>query len=231
MDYYAGNAVLSMSSDGYTGVAGKLFGRPEESRFGLYSPQGNRIWEVSLGKRERIDKILVAPGGQWAASLVTDSDRWLEDHRIQLRQKQGELTTTLSGVGIIQKIVLLYNGPTLFIQGFDHYGMADLQSGGLIWRVEGKIRMASVSGAALSPDRKTLFLVLADVKDKSQSEYNWMLQARDAKTGEILMVEKLPRQYPSTWSPVFEEVTPTEVRLQAGNYRLTFGWKREGGVQ
>ena len=187
-----------MSSDGYTAVAGKLFGKPMESRLGLYSPQGTRIWEVPLGTRERIDQILVAPGGGWTASLVTDTERWLQDHRIQLRQKQGELSATITGEGIIQRFVLLENAQTLFIQGYDHYGMADLQSGKLIWQHEGKIRMASVSGAALSPDKQTLFLMLADVKEKHQPEYNWMLQARDAKTGEELMVEKLPRQYPST---------------------------------
>ncbi len=230
VNYYGGNAGIAMSNDGYTAVAGKLVENPDNVMMALYSPLGMEVWKIPLQMDQRIAQMIVASGGQHVASIVTDHDKWLENHRLEIMDKNGRLSGTISGMGILQKIVLLGDGDKAFVQGYDAYGMVDIPTGELIWQRSGKIRMVSPYGATLSPDGQILFLMLADLKDRAEEAYGWKSLALDSATGGEMMVEYLPRKYPTTWDRIYEQVSASEIRILAGQQKITYSWeKKEGG--
>jgi len=230
VNYYGGNAGIAMSNDGYTAIAGKLLDDPETMMMALYSPLGEEVWNFPLQKDQRIAQMIVASGGQHVAAIVTDSDKWLENHRIEIMDRNGRRSGTISGMGILQKIVLLGDGEKAFVQGYDTYGVVDIPSGELIWQRKEKIRMVSPYGATLDPDGKILFLMLADLRDRAEETYGWKSLALDSVTGGEMMVEYLPRKYPTTWDRIYEQVSASEIRILAGQQKITYSWeKREGG--
>ena len=122
------------------------------------------------------------------------------------------------------------DGEKAFVQGYDTYGVVDIPSGELIWQRNEKIRMVSPYGATLSPDGKILFLMLADLKDRAEETYGWKSLALDSATGADMMLEYLPRKYPTTWDRIYEQVSASEIKILAGQQRITYSWeKKEGG--
>lgn len=226
---YAGNAVVSLSTDGYTAVGGKRLDKPSEVTLGLYSPQGKPVWEVRLAANERVAMAAVMPGGRSVVTVVTDGKRWLEDNRLTIHRERGAADAPVV-LGVVQKLVLLGDGQRAFVQGFDAFGVLDVAAKRLAWKRAGKIRMVSPHGAALAPDGRTLFLMLAGPKEKAtQAEYRWILRALDAATGDEKGSLELPKPTPATWSHVFEDVTASHVKVLAGSSRVTLAWRQEGG--
>jgi hypothetical protein len=226
VNHYAGNAVIAMSDDGFTVVAGKLFDKPDDAVVALYSPVGRELWVVRLEEDRRVAQIVVTPKGQHAVAIVTDSQDWMQNHRVQIRHKNGEISAIVPDMGVLQKLVLLDDGSKAFIQGYDSYGMLDIPTGRLIWQRQEKVRMISPYGAGLSPDGTILFLLIADLKDKAEETYGWELVALNASAGERLLQEHLPKKYPSTWERVFEQISEDGIRILAGQQRVRYSWKR-----
>jgi len=229
-DHYAGRAAIAMSNDGFTAVAGKLMGESDTVEMALYSPAGVKLWEVQLPEDQRVAQMSVMPGGQYIAALTTNSDAWLKDHRIEIRDQNGRPSETVSGMGVLQILVPLGDGSRIFVQAHSSYGIVDIATSELIWQRRGKVRMISPYGAALSPDGRTLFLLFADLRDGQEGVYGWQFLALDSATGEEMMLEYLPRKYTTTWDRVYEDVSDNEIRILAGQQRITYSWeKKEGG--
>jgi hypothetical protein len=229
---YAGNAVVALSTDGFTAVGGQVLDEPGETALGLYTPQGSRLWEVRLAPSERVATAAVAPGGRFVVTLVTDATRWLEGHRLRVHREGGTADAPVAALGVVQKLVLLGDGQRAFVQGLEAFGVLDAATNRLSWRREGRIRMVSPHGAALDAEGRIIFLMLARLGEKArdarQKEYRWNLRALDAASGQDAGSLELPTPHPATWGRVFEEVTASQIRILAGSSRVTLGW-RQGG--
>ena len=223
-DYFTGNAVIAMSEDGFTAIAGELYSKPDTMVLTLFSAMGEKLWEVQLEQDQRIGNLLVVPEGKYVVSLVTDRNDWLRNHQLQIRHDNGKRSMTISGNGILQKIVLVGDGNILFVQGLKGFGMIDLAMGDLMWWRDGEIRMISPYAAALSPNEAILFLLLADFQGKAEATYRWEFLVLEAASGSELLQEYLPEEYPSTWDQVFEQVTSDKIKILAGEQRLIYSW-------
>ena len=226
VNHYGGNALVDLSEDGFTAVAGKLLQRPEETVVGLYSPRGERIWETSLPRDRRAAEVRAGPRGERVALLTTDAGKWLTEHRIEIRGTGGQVTATIPGLGVLQKSVVLDGGDHLFVQGYDAYHLVRLSTGERIWTRAGTVRMVSPRGAAIGPSRDVLFLLLADWEGKSRETYRWRLVGVDAASGQTLGEAALPEDHPSTWDEVFEQVSANRIQVLTERKRLTYSWDR-----
>ncbi len=227
--FFSGGAVVSISDDGYTAVSGTSLKNPDMTYISLYRPDGKKVWSREIEQGNRVSNVFVSSGGDNVISIVTDSKALLKNHRIWTRGKNGDTKMVFSGAGILQKIVLLDSGTKAFVQGRGTYGLADFVEGkgSWKWKQKGKVRMISPYGAALSPDGKTLFLLLVDmvqIKKGTDGTYSWKILALNADTGERIFEETLPGKYPSTWSRVFEQVSNTEIVILTGQDRLVHQW-------
>jgi hypothetical protein len=232
VDYFAGDTMISMSVDGFTAVAGKGIKDEAGVLFELYSPAGKKTWGVILAENQRVDSVVVSPEGKYATANITDSKAPLKDQKVEIRDEEGSIIATNTEIGIIHKIVLLESGDKAFVQGLKAYGLLKIPNGEFVWRRSGKVRLISPYGASLSPDGQILFLLMADFKGKSEPEYRWLLLALNASDGTTILEVTLPSKYSSTWDRVFEHVSSNEIKILAGDKRITYSWsKNDGGGQ
>jgi hypothetical protein len=226
VDYFAGDARLTMSSDGFTAVSGSLITDPKNMKLALFSQSGTKLWERSLDSDARIEQMLVFPEGEYTAAIVTDRDKYLTNHRIEIWNSTGERQSSINAMGIVQTLVFLDGSDKAFVQGYSNYGLLEIPSGRLLWKIPGKIRMVSPYGAVLSPDGTVLFLLQAEIEGRRKGVYSWRLLILDSLSGEQLAADLLPDKYPSTWDRVFEKVTDSDVVILAGEQRIVYSWSK-----
>ena len=225
IDYYAENALVSMSDDGFVAVSGPLFEDRTTTVTSLYTPSGEKLWERQLDTGRRPAHLRVTIAGNYVALVTTDATRWLENHQLHIIDKQATPASSISDFRIVQKIVPVDAGTHLFVQGYDDYGLVEISSGLVSWRRSGKIRMASLHGAQMDATGRQLFLTLADFRGKIQPLYRWRLVELDPTNGTERVSVWLPGEHPGTRYRVFEEISPDRVQLRTPSARLTYSWQ------
>lgn len=226
LNYYIERAFVSMSDDGFTIVAGGLFGNREQNACGLYSPTGEKIWEFILSDGQRAAKVTVGPEGKHSILVTTDAVDWLNDHQIHILNSKGEMQNSFNNFKIIQKMTIVDKGQHLFVQGYDQYGLIRISDGNLLWIKKGKIRMISPFGAKMSPDGESLFILLADFDGKPKQKYRWNLVVHNTTDGSKIHSSWLPNKYPSTWNRVFEQISSDRLTILAGQKRFDYSWQK-----
>ncbi len=221
VNYYAGDALLGVSTDGYTAVGGSLIEKPRKATISCYSPDGVKIWETALAQNQRVSQLYTAHQGNFVAAVTTDSEQWLKNHQINIYGKLGKLQSTVKDLGIIQRVVFLGDDSKLFFQGRNFHGMIDAASGRVIWKKSGKVTMVSPYGTSLSPDGKYLFLVVIGQEGRRREPYDWKFMILNASTGKEISSQMLPEKYPATWERIFESIGNDSVMILAGDSRIT----------
>lgn len=226
VNYYAEEALVALSSNGLTAVAGRLFEDRSKTVLGLYSALGERLWEVTLRPDQRAAKVTLTNNGDHVVLATTDPQKWLTNHQLHLFDQSGFQTFSTGDFGVIQKIVATDDGDHVFVQGYDDYGVVRISSASIMWRNREKIRMTSPHGAAISPDGRTLFLSLADFRGKPQRLYRWRLTGVDIADGKEVFSIWLPGEFPGTKNRVFEQISADRIQIRTDSKRLLYSWKR-----
>jgi hypothetical protein len=228
-DYYAEEALVALSDQGFTAVAGSLANQRSKHVVDLYSRSGDKKWEFPLQSNQRAALLAVTQAAAHTIVATTDRQYWLKNHQLHILNANATSIHTFDDFNIIQKIVVLNKGKHIFVQGYDDYGLVDTATGTLLWKNDAKIRMVSPYAAKMAPDEAALFIIQADYKGRTKPAYRWNLMTLNVADGSQLQSVWLPDEYPSTWHEVFEEVSSDRVVIQADSQRVTYSWTKTGG--
>ena len=232
---YKGRALVDMAIDGTVAAAGEDFfashagkdaDRPLKAaenagvHLDLYHPEGKRLWSLMLRPETKVLQVRALPGGKKVIVQTSSAKNLLEDHRLQLFTSKGGGPKFGAEFGIIQKIVTLDNSTMAFIQGSQGHGMVDLQRGRTLWHKKERIRLISPKAAVLGSDETELLLMTGTRKDRTQPLYTWKLWILDALSGRKKGEKVLKKPYPSSWGPVFLDLSPTVITILADNEKV-----------
>lgn len=229
VNYYAERARISLSDNGFTAVAGPLYQERDTVVLSLYAPTGEKLWEFALNKNQRAANVKVTPKGEYTILVTTDNKEWLKNHQLHIVNDKGELQASLTNFDVIQKITLVDNDEHLFVQGYDTYGLVKIPNGSIVWLQREKIRMVSPFAAQISPQGDLLFIILADFQGKPQATYRWQLVSLNVSDGKEVHSAWLPKEYPSTWHHVFEQISSNRLQILAGQERIIYSWQKQKG--
>ena len=226
---YEGDALLDMSSDGFTAVAAPPFfpareavnaGKPEPAHIvELYSPEGKRILSEKLAQGLIVHHLHALSAGEGVVLVVAPKETPLEQNELQFLREKEPLRRVATEFGTLQKIVLLGKGDFVFIQGSNAHGIVELVTGKTRWRQVGKIRLVSPEGAAVGPDGKRLYLMTGD-RASPDALYHWTLSILDLENGKLLGQAKIDGSYRGTAEKVFESIKSDRVIFRAGDERI-----------
>lgn len=222
VDYFAQEALVAISDDGFTAVTGPLYQNRNSKVLSLYSPVGEKVWETILEKDQRPAILNLTQEGNHIALVTTDSTKWLTNHRLHIFDKQGKRLFSINAFRIIQKLVGVDAREHLFVQGYDDYGLVQISDGSVLWRKQEKIRMASLFGAKIDPQGQQLFLVLADFKGKTQPAYRWRLVVLNTIDGVQQASVWLPGEFPGTRNRVFEQISAERLQIRTTSKRFIY---------
>ena len=212
--YFRAAALIGLSDDGFTVVAGSRNEKPHAHVLSLFNPSGQRVWERPLeSERVILTEPKVAFRGERVAAITCNAENPLKDHRILILDKKNTEVKAIDTLGLIQKIVILGQSKALFVQGRDRHGLIDLTDGNIVWTRPGNVRLISPSGAALNPDGTLLFLLLADWSGRSKAAYPWRLKALDATDGRVLGMVAMPKPMAGTRSDLFGSIGMNQVEI------------------
>lgn len=227
-NYFRVDAVIGLSDDGFTAVAGSRIEAPHAEVLALFSPKGQRVWEQALDSgRDITTEPVVALQGQRVATVTCDAKKPTKSHRILiLDDKNNEVTPRIDALGLVQKIAVVGSSKALFVQGRDRHGLINLSDGSIAWTKEGNVRLISPFGASISPDGNLLLLLLADWSGKSQPTYPWRLKALDATDGQEVGMVKMPKPMAGTRANLFGRVSADKVEIITDTDQLSVSISR-----
>lgn len=225
--YFRANAVIGLSDDGFTAVAGSRAEAPHGKVIALFSPTGGPVWERPLNTgRDIVAEPMVALQGQRVAAVTVDAQKPLQDHRILILDEKNNEVNTIASLGIVQKLVVVGQAKALFVQGRDKHALIQLADGAIAWTQSGNARLISPSGASLSPDGTLLFLLLADWTGKAQPAYPWRLQALDVADGLEAGMVAMPKPMAGTRTDLFGEVGADRIDIITDADRISVSISR-----
>jgi hypothetical protein len=225
--YYSADALVALSDDGFTAVAGS---RVKESRgkvLALFNAKGERLWERPVGEGRNVHaEPLVTAKGTRVVVVTTDGKDPLKDHLLLLHDAQGNELNSIDTMGIIHRMVAVDEGKTLFVEAKKHHALIELSGGSLVWSIESRLRLIAPRAATTGPDGRVLFVLVIEWPGKPQSTYQWRLKALDASNGQELGVWDLPKEMPSTKADVFGRITDDRIGILFGPDQLSISWSR-----
>lgn len=244
---YAGSALLDMSPDGYTAVAGRDYFKTHEERavngekgddeydhdgdhesapwhVDLYAPSGERMWEAEVAADRDLTLVRALPGRKGVLARTADHHDPLADHALLLWRGPAEAREIDHDFRIIQAVVILGDGSSCFVQGIDGHGVIELRRGATLWTRPEPIRMVSHDAAAQGVRGE--LLVMTGVPAEEPGHYVWTLRVLAGRTGEPLGQLRLPKAYPGAREQVFARVESGAVTVFTGEAELKIDLSR-----
>ena len=220
--YFRADAVIGLSDDGFTAIAGSRTEAPHVEVLSLFDPSGQRVWERPLEPgRDITTEPKVALRGERVVAVTRDAEKSLKDRWLMIFDKNNKEVKRIGTLGRIQKMVIVDRSESLFIQGRERYGLIQLSNGNIAWTRPGNIRLISPSGATMSADGTLLFLLLADWTGRPQNVYPWRLRAVDASNGQERGMVAMPKPMAGTRADLFGRIGMDEVEIITDADRFT----------
>ncbi len=233
--------LTTMSEDGHLGIAD--LGGPGGARLRVYGPKGVAKLTATLPPAGRVIGIDVLPGGAGVLILVSAPEDRLADHQLYVLKSDADAPTQLPlalgdmRIRVVQQRVVFGNRPEVFVQGLDHVGVVNYETGKVKWIQRRRMRLVSRFAARSGPLGTSALLVVHGVRDRKSGKSTWFLEALDNDIGSkgVMLGSgeagsgriRLPHLYRGAGEHVFERVDAGLIRLIAGMRRIAVAYSRK----